>query len=243
MAAAAPEISQLSSGGRARGWAGAGAGAAASARTADAVPVTRIPLGGVLSVDSLRRRTPLDGVSSAWIGGSESKFFSSSVMCAPEISLRSGTFYRFDAFLSPFLRIANHFLIEPCYDSRSGLEETLDELQGRRKRLTMPLYEYQCKDCGVRFERTQSFSDAPLTRCPECDGRVHRVIGVTGVIFKGSGFYVTDNRSGSDGRRSTSKASGDKTEKDKSAEGESKPAEAKATSASTETTPSASSTS
>jgi putative FmdB family regulatory protein len=107
----------------------------------------------------------------------------------------------------------------------------------------MPLYEYQCKDCGVRFERTQSFNDAPLTKCPECDGRVHRVIGATGVIFKGSGFYVTDNRSGSEGRRSSGKASGDKAEKDKSAEGEgkseSKPAEAKTTS--TETTPSTSS--
>ncbi len=103
----------------------------------------------------------------------------------------------------------------------------------------MPLYEYQCKDCGIRFERTQSFSDAPLTRCPECDGRVHRVIGATGVIFKGSGFYVTDNRSGSEGRRSSGKSNGDKAEKDKSAESESKPAEAKATS--TETTTSTSS--
>lgn len=57
----------------------------------------------------------------------------------------------------------------------------------------MPLYEYECKDCGVRFERTQSFHDAPLTICPECEGDVHRVIGHTGIIFKGSGFYVTDH--------------------------------------------------
>jgi putative FmdB family regulatory protein len=62
----------------------------------------------------------------------------------------------------------------------------------------MPLYEYQCKDCGVRFERTQSFHDAPLTKCPECDGEVHRVIGATGIIFKGPGFYVTDSRKSSD---------------------------------------------
>ncbi len=61
----------------------------------------------------------------------------------------------------------------------------------------MPLYEYQCKDCGVRFERAQSFHDAPLTKCPECEGEVHRVIGPTGIIFKGSGFYITDNRKSS----------------------------------------------
>ncbi|MEP7286327.1 MAG: FmdB family zinc ribbon protein [Chloroflexota bacterium] len=58
----------------------------------------------------------------------------------------------------------------------------------------MPVYEYQCKDCGVRFERNQSMHDAPLTQCPECEGDVHRVIGVTGVIFKGSGFYINDSR-------------------------------------------------
>ncbi len=61
----------------------------------------------------------------------------------------------------------------------------------------MPLYEYECKDCGVRFERVQSFRDAALTDCPECEGRVHRVIGPTGVIFKGSGFYVNDSRKSS----------------------------------------------
>lgn len=62
----------------------------------------------------------------------------------------------------------------------------------------MPLYEYQCKDCGLRFERNQSFHDAPLTHCPECEGEVHRVIGATGVIFKGSGFYINDSRKSSD---------------------------------------------
>ncbi len=61
----------------------------------------------------------------------------------------------------------------------------------------MPLYVYQCTDCGVRFEATQSFHDAPLTTCPECNGSVYRVIGSAGVIFKGSGFYVTDNRKSS----------------------------------------------
>jgi putative FmdB family regulatory protein len=61
----------------------------------------------------------------------------------------------------------------------------------------MPIYLYQCESCGVRFERMQRISEDPLTDCPECDGQVHRVIQPVGIIFKGSGFYVTDNRSGS----------------------------------------------
>ena len=60
----------------------------------------------------------------------------------------------------------------------------------------MPRYEYQCNDCGVRFERIQRFDEAPLTECPECHGEVHRLIGPVGVVFKGSGFYSTDSRKG-----------------------------------------------
>lgn len=60
--------------------------------------------------------------------------------------------------------------------------------------VAMPIYQYRCESCGVSFERIQSFSDQPLQHCPECDGSVHRVIQPVGVIFKGSGFYVTDNR-------------------------------------------------
>jgi putative FmdB family regulatory protein len=58
----------------------------------------------------------------------------------------------------------------------------------------MPLYEYQCQDCGVRFERRQHITDDPIEICPECGGRVQRLIQPVGVIFKGSGFYVTDHR-------------------------------------------------
>jgi putative FmdB family regulatory protein len=58
----------------------------------------------------------------------------------------------------------------------------------------MPTYQYQCDSCGLRFERTQRFSDAPLSECPECRCRVRRVIQPVGVVFRGSGFYVTDNR-------------------------------------------------
>lgn len=60
----------------------------------------------------------------------------------------------------------------------------------------MPTYQYKCDACGVRFERFQHFSEEPLKLCPECDGPVRRVIQPVGVIFKGSGFYVTDNKKG-----------------------------------------------
>ena len=59
----------------------------------------------------------------------------------------------------------------------------------------MPLYEYKCEECGLRFERRQHFSDDPVKICPECGGAVVRLIQPAGIIFKGSGFYVTDNRS------------------------------------------------
>ena len=58
----------------------------------------------------------------------------------------------------------------------------------------MPLYEYECKDCGVRFERRQHMEDEPIRVCPECRGDVQRLIQPVGIIFRGSGFYVTDNR-------------------------------------------------
>ncbi len=73
----------------------------------------------------------------------------------------------------------------------------------------MPLYEYQCETCGVRFERRQHINDEPIKVCPECGGEVHRLIQPVGIIFKGSGFYVTDNRakSSTSGTKSTKKPS------------------------------------
>ena len=59
----------------------------------------------------------------------------------------------------------------------------------------MPLYEYQCGTCGVRFERRQRMSEDPVKVCPECGSEVKRLIHPVGIIFKGKGFYVTDNRS------------------------------------------------
>ena len=60
----------------------------------------------------------------------------------------------------------------------------------------MPVYAYRCESCGVHFDRQQSFNEAPLRRCPECNkNSLRKVIGPVGVVFKGSGFYATDNRS------------------------------------------------
>ena len=58
----------------------------------------------------------------------------------------------------------------------------------------MPTYEYACTLCGFKFEAVQSFTDAALTQCPECDGLVQNVYSNVGVVFKGSGFYKTDSR-------------------------------------------------
>lgn len=63
----------------------------------------------------------------------------------------------------------------------------------------MPTYAYACKQCGHRFEKHQSFSDAPLTVCPECGGPLHKVYDSVGVTFKGSGFYRTDSRASGSG--------------------------------------------
>jgi putative FmdB family regulatory protein len=61
----------------------------------------------------------------------------------------------------------------------------------------VPTYQYACTACGHRFEAVQSFSDASLTDCPECAGRLRKVFSSVGIVFKGSGFYRTDSRSGS----------------------------------------------
>lgn len=61
----------------------------------------------------------------------------------------------------------------------------------------MPTYSYRCQSCGVEFERFQKFTDKPLSRCPECRGQVRRVPQAAGIVFKGSGWYVTDSKSSS----------------------------------------------
>jgi putative FmdB family regulatory protein len=96
----------------------------------------------------------------------------------------------------------------------------------------MPLYEYQCKKCGHRFEKIQKFSDQPVKRCPECGGAVEQVISAPAVQFKGSGWYVTDYA-----RKSHTSASSDSGGKDKDKDTkESKKDDKKPESSSKETT-------
>ena len=75
----------------------------------------------------------------------------------------------------------------------------------------MPLYTYECNNCGVVFERLQKFTDKPIKRCPECNKTsIKKVIQPAGIIFKGSGWYKTDSRSASS---TTPSASTSKTKK------------------------------
>ena len=90
----------------------------------------------------------------------------------------------------------------------------------------MPIYLYECDSCGLRFEKMQRMTEESLKDCPECDGQVRRIIQPVGIIFKGSGFYVTDNRQGS----SPTLAPPKEKEKDKDKEAAKAPAESKASS-------------
>ena len=69
----------------------------------------------------------------------------------------------------------------------------------------MPTYEYACTACGHRLEAVQSFSDEPLSECPECGSALRKVYGAVGIVLKGSGFYKTDSRAASAGNGSGKK--------------------------------------
>jgi len=56
----------------------------------------------------------------------------------------------------------------------------------------MPIYEYKCQQCGAKFEKRQSVSDAPLTTCEKCHGKLEKQWSLSGFQFKGAGWYVTD---------------------------------------------------
>ncbi len=84
----------------------------------------------------------------------------------------------------------------------------------------MPLYEYECKKCGHRFEKIQKFSDKMVKKCPECGGQVEQMISAPAVQFKGSGWYVTDyakkSSPGSSGNSGDSSSKEKKDDKPKS---------------------------
>jgi putative FmdB family regulatory protein len=79
----------------------------------------------------------------------------------------------------------------------------------------MPTYAYACTQCGHQFDAVQSFADAALTTCPECEGTLRKQYGSIGVTFNGSGFYRTDSRGGSGAKAASSASS--KTESSTSA--------------------------
>jgi len=88
----------------------------------------------------------------------------------------------------------------------------------------MPVYTYRCENCGVQFERQQSYTDEPLKVCPECRKKsLKKVISPVRIVFKGSGFYATDHKSPSGG--DTPKAA--KKEEKKTETKETKSAESK----------------
>ncbi|HZR50729.1 MAG TPA: FmdB family zinc ribbon protein [Streptosporangiaceae bacterium] len=94
----------------------------------------------------------------------------------------------------------------------------------------MPTYQYACRECGQQVEAVQKFSDDPLTVCDNCGGSLRKVFSPVGIVFKGSGFYRTDSRSGSTSTSSTApaKASDDAGKSaDKPAASADKPAEKK----------------
>ncbi|GAA0417902.1 hypothetical protein Aca07nite_06910 [Actinoplanes capillaceus] len=95
----------------------------------------------------------------------------------------------------------------------------------------MPTYQYSCTECGEHLEAVQSFSDPALTECPNCHGKLRKVFNSVGIVFKGSGFYRNDSRSGSVSA-----------EKSGSGDTAAKKPETSSTSTSTSTTPSTSST-
>ena len=85
----------------------------------------------------------------------------------------------------------------------------------------MPLYEYECKKCGHRFEKIQKFSDKMVKKCPDCGGPVEQMISAPAVQFKGSGWYVTDyaKKSSSPGSGGDSSSKDKKDDKPKSDSG------------------------
>jgi putative FmdB family regulatory protein len=109
---------------------------------------------------------------------------------------------------------------------------------------TVPTYQYACTACDHRFEEVQSFADPSLTECPACSGRLRKLYGSVGVVFKGSGFYRTDSRAKSSSSATASSDSGskDKTDSGSKDKTESKPSssggdKSPSTSSSTGTTP------
>ena len=83
----------------------------------------------------------------------------------------------------------------------------------------MPTYSYECTQCADRFDVVQAFTDDALTTCEKCTGRLRKLFGSVGVVFKGSGFYRTDSRES--GKKSTSSTNGSSTSESAASSGSS----------------------
>jgi len=79
----------------------------------------------------------------------------------------------------------------------------------------LPIYEYECGLCNFCFERKQGFDEEPVAMCPKCQGKARRVIHSVPVIFKGSGFYITDSRKGNPGAKGEESKPGEDMQKGK----------------------------
>lgn len=100
----------------------------------------------------------------------------------------------------------------------------------------MPTYSYACTECGNRFDAVQAFSDDALTECPKCSGRLRKLFGKVGVVFKGSGFYRTDNR---ESAKSTSNGSAKSSSESTSSSSSSSSSDSGSSSSSTSSAPAA----
>src|SRR5215813_10868023 len=83
----------------------------------------------------------------------------------------------------------------------------------RQESRNVPTYTYTCTACNDVIEKRQSFTDPPLTTCEQCGGSLRKIIHPVGIVFKGSGWYITDSRSASAGGSSTSAATPDSSAK------------------------------
>ncbi|MCR8692845.1 FmdB family transcriptional regulator [Rhodococcus pyridinivorans] len=96
----------------------------------------------------------------------------------------------------------------------------------------MPTYSYACTTCDNKFDIVQSFSDDSLTECPQCEGKLRKLFNSVGIVFKGSGFYRTDSRSGSTASESASTSSSSPSSSDSSSSSSSSTSSAPAAAAS-----------
>jgi putative FmdB family regulatory protein len=87
----------------------------------------------------------------------------------------------------------------------------------------MPIYGYRCASCGHQFEILQRMADEPLKTCPNCQGKLAKILYPVGISFKGSGFYTTDYKGSSKSAEASSNGAGSSSETKSETKSESKP--------------------